>query len=249
MRLNLVSQRGNIRWILLAAGLGLMNGGVFAQQAPGLAAHWEGAIQMPEKEMRIEIDLAKNSRGVWTGSFSIPAAKIVDAPLIGISVKDTTVRFGLGVSKTLFEGKLSEDGNGLEGRATSDAGSASFQLKRSGEASVKSPAPSTGLSKEFEGNWEATLDAPGGPLRAILKLAQASDGVATGTLISVDEGGQEFPITTITQNGKQLQLEIRVIRAKYSGSLNGGGEIAGEYAVPGLNLPLVFKRQAVEAQK
>ena len=83
-----------------------------------------------------------------------------------------------------------------------------------------------------------------------MKLARASDGTATGTLISVDQGGQEFPITTITQKEKQLQFEIRVIRAKYSGMLNESGvEIAGEYELPGLNLPLVFKRPAAGIKK
>lgn len=234
MRLNLVS--------FLAAGLTLMSVNGLAQQAPGLAAHWEGAIQTPEKSMRIVVDLAKNSRGEWIGSFSIPAREIVDAPLTGVSVKDAAVHFGLGISTTFFEGKLSEDGASLAGTATSERGSAPFQLKRSGEASVKTPTLSTGLSKDFEGTWEATLDTPDGSLHAVLRLARGSDGAATGTLISVDEG-QEFPITTITQKDKQLQFEIRVIRAKYSGSLNGGGEIAGEYALPELNLPLVFKRQ------
>ncbi len=236
MRLNLVS--------FLAAGLALMSVSGFAQQTPGLAAHWEGAIQTPEKAVRIVVDLAKNSKGEWIGSFSIPAREIVDAPLTGISVKDAAVRFGLGISTTFFDGKLSEDSGGLAGTATSERGTAPFQLKRSGEASVKPPAPSSGLSKDFEGTWEATLDTPEGSLRAVLKLARAADGVATGTLISVDQGEQEFPITTITQKDKQLQFEIRVIRAKYSGSLNGSGEIAGEYALPELNLPLVFKRQA-----
>ena len=91
---------------------------------------------------------------------------------------------------------------------------------------------------------------PRGPLRAVLKLARVSDGTAIGALISVDQGGQEFPITTITQKEKQLQFEIRVIRAKYTGMLNdSGAEIAGEYALPGLNLPLVFKRSAAGIKK
>ncbi|HYL78627.1 MAG TPA: hypothetical protein VEU96_30830 [Bryobacteraceae bacterium] len=236
MRLNLVS--------LLTAGLALMSVGGFAQQTPGIAAHWEGTMQMPEKEMGIVVDLGRNPKGEWIGSFSIPSGEIIDAPLMDISVKGATVRFGLGVAKAFLEGTLSGDGNGLTGTATSERGTAPFQLKRSGEARVKTPAPSTSLSKDFEGTWEGTLEAPGGPLHAILKLARASDGAATGTLISVDEGGQEFAITTIKQEDKQLEFEIRVIRSKYSGSLNGNGEIAGEYALPQLNLPLVFKRQA-----
>src|SRR5579864_8400117 len=65
MRLSFVS--------FLAAGLALMSVSGLAQQAPGLAARWEGAIQTPEKSVRIVVDLAKNSKGEWIGSFSIPA--------------------------------------------------------------------------------------------------------------------------------------------------------------------------------
>jgi hypothetical protein len=233
----------------LTAVFALTNLIAFAQRAPGLAAHWEGTIQMPERELRIIVDLAK-SKGEWTGSFSIPSMDIIDAPVTGISVKDTSVRFGLGLSNTSFDGTLSQDSTGLSGTATSEKGSTPFLLKRNGEASVKLPPPSTALSKDFEGAWEGTLDAPGGPLRAVLKLARASDGMATGTLISVDQGGQEFSITTITQTQKQLQFEIRVIKGKYTGMLNESAtEIAGEYALPGLNLPLFFKRPATAIEK
>src|SRR2546430_6000068 len=118
------------RFVLLIAVFAVTNLLAFAQPAPGLAAHWEGAIQMPERELRFTVDLAKNSNGAWTGSFSIPSSEIKDAPLTEISVKDTSVRFGLGLSNTSFDGTLSEDSKALAGTATSEKGSAPFQLKR-----------------------------------------------------------------------------------------------------------------------
>ena len=102
----------------LTAVFALTNLSAFAQPTSGLAAHWEGAIQMPERELRIRLDLAKNSKGEWTGSFSIPSMEIIDAPLTGISVKDTSVRFGLGLSSTSFDATLSQDSTGLAGTAT-----------------------------------------------------------------------------------------------------------------------------------
>jgi len=238
------------RLVTLTAMFTLINMGGLAQQPATVAAHWEGEIQAPDHELRITLDLAKNPRGKWIGSVSIPDANLTDLPLIGVSVVDTSIRFGLDVSHASFEGKLSEDGSELAGTAKSDRGPAPFHLKRSGEANVKVAPASTALSKEFEGSWEGTLDAPGRQLRAVLKLARASDGIATGTLTSVDEGGQEFPITTITQKDKQLQFEVRVFNGKYTGVLNdSGAEIAGEYTLPGLTLPLVFKRPTAEIKK
>jgi hypothetical protein len=240
------------RFVLLTAVFAVMAQGSFAQQASRLAGHWEGAIEIPDKEMRLAVDLAKNPQGEWLGSVSLPKVGVADAPLIGIAigVNETEVHFRMGIAHDAFDGKLSEDGNVLVGTAKSDEGTAPFQLKRTGEANVKLPPPSTFLSKDFEGAWEGILDISGQQLRAVLRLARASSGLATGTLISVDQGGQEFPITTITQKDRQLQFEIRLIRVKYTGILNGtGSEIAGEYAGDGLTLPLVFKRAASDIKK
>ena len=222
--------------------LTVMNVAAFAQQA-----HWEGSVQMPNRELRMTVDLAKNSKGAWIGSISLPDGGLIDVPLGGISVAANEVSFVIaGLPKSpSFEGKVSEDGKILAGTATSDKGGAPFELKKTGEADVKVPPPSTSLSKEWEGSWEGILDAPDGrKLRAVIKLARASDGTATGSLVSLDEGSQEFPMNTITQKDKQLQFEIRVIRAKYTGLLNdSGAEISGDYVVQGLKLPLVLKRK------
>lgn len=107
------------------------------------------------------VDLAKNSKGEWIGSLSIPDAGLVDVPLSGISVEDATpsrlapfaataVRFRIAglPNAPSFDGKLSEDGNGLTGTATSDKGSAPFHLKRNGEANVKAPPPSTRRNRD-----------------------------------------------------------------------------------------------------
>lgn len=200
--------------------------------------------------MGITVDLAKNPAGEWIGSVSGPDGGIVDAPLMQISVDGNAVRFKMGIAHDSFEGKLSDDGSVMSGTATSDEGAAPFNLKRSGVANVKLPPSSTPLSKDFEGAWAGTLEVPGKQLRAILKLTRGSGGVAVGTLISLDEGGQEYPITTITQKDKQVEFEIRLIRAKYAGTLDASGaQIAGEYTQGGLTLPLVFKRPATEAQR
>jgi hypothetical protein len=189
---------------------------------------------------------AKNAKGEWTGSIAILAGGILDAPLSAISVKDATVKFSLiGMPhEPSFEGKLSADGNALDGDAMSDQGLVPFHMKRNGEADVKLPPPSTPVAKEWEGSWEGVVKVPNGPqFRVVMKLSGAS-----GKLISVDEGGQEFLLISITHKDKQLQF--RTLRGKFSGTVNdGASEIAGDYAVGGLNVPLVFKRPAAEGAK
>ena len=56
------------RFVRIAALLSVINLGAFAQPASSLSAHWEGAIQLPDHEMGITVDLAKNPAGGENGS-------------------------------------------------------------------------------------------------------------------------------------------------------------------------------------
>ncbi|SRR6266404_1651427 len=230
--------------VLFTACLAITAAIASAQSAVG---HWEGAVEIQEKELSMTVDLAKNSKGDWIGSISIPLGGLIDLPLNAISFQESTLRFQIvGIpDPPSFEGKLSADGYALEGTATSDKGTAPFRLVRKGVANVKIPPPSTPLSKEFEGSWEGALVIPDGrKFRAILKLTRGDGGIAVGKMISVDEGGRESPITTITQKEKHLEFEIRTSRGRFTGVLNEDGQIVGEYALPAMKLPLVFKPQA-----
>jgi hypothetical protein len=82
-----------------------------------------------------------------------------------------------------------------------------------------------------------------------LKLAPAADGTASATLIAVDQGNVEIPVTTVTIKDKQLQLEVRTVSGTYSGALGGNGEISGEWSQGPGRFPLTFKRVAPETKK
>jgi len=51
------------RMLLIAALLLLPARPVLAQTGVDPSGHWEGPIQVPQMEVKIEIDLAKNSKG------------------------------------------------------------------------------------------------------------------------------------------------------------------------------------------
>ncbi len=233
-----------IPFVLLGAGLCL------AQTAPKAAGHWQGKIQLPNRELSIAVDLARGPKGVWIGSMSVVGSSSVDVPLNSVTVDDAAVRFTANLPEPAsFDGHLSADASSLSGKATNAAGEAEFQLTRDGEANVKVPPPSSALSKEFEGRWEATLDAGGKVRHVALKLAPAADGTAVGTLIAVDQKNLEIPVTTTTIQGKELALEARAVSGTYRGTLGESSEIAGEWAQGSDRFPLVFKRAAREEKK
>jgi hypothetical protein len=239
-------KKSAIRLELLVAGLiGLCAVGQ-AQTAPKATGHWQGKIEIPDHELAITVDIARSPKGVWIGSMSVLGSSAVDVPLSSITVEDTAVRFTADLpDKASFDGHLSADGGSLSGTAASAAGEAPFQLMRDGEANVKVPPPSSKLSKEFDGTWEATLDAGGQVRRVGLKLSPAADGTATATLT----GKQEIPVTTVTIKDKELQLEARAVSGTYRGTLGAGGDIAGEWAQGPNRFPLTFKRVSSEAKK
>lgn len=216
-----------------------------AQQSPRPAGHWDGTLSPPGRETHVAIDLDRNQKGEWIGTFSLPDAGTNDIPLRDITVQGAAVRFAVsGVpGDPKFDGKLSEDGNTLSGTFSGSGKEYPFELKRNGEAKVNLPAPSTPVSKEFEGEWQGMLHTDSSVLRLVIRISRAADGTAVGTFLSPDQANAEIPITTVTQKDRHLELQIRSIGAAYKGALNPAGtEINGEWSQNDATLPLAFIR-------
>jgi hypothetical protein len=214
-----------------------------AQGQPTAAAgHWQGSIQAPDKDLAIEVDLAQNPKGEWTGTIDIPPQHLKGFPLSDVVVKDNSVGFAMkGVSgDPKFDGKLSADGKSISGAFTQGGNDLTFSLKRTGDAVIEVPAKSTAIAKEMEGLWEGALDVNGNTLRLKLNLSNQADGTASGTLVSVDQG-VDIPVTTITQKGSNLKIELKTIQGSYDGDLTNGA-LVGHWMQRGATFPLTFKR-------
>lgn len=224
-------------FVILLALAGLAS----AQNASKVGGHWEGKIAIPDHELSIAIDLAPAAEGAWIGSMSVVGTSSIDVPLAALAVDGGAVKFVANLpEKATFAGKLSVDGATLSGTAANAQGEAPFSVSRSGEAKVKVPAPSSPLTKDFEGAWDGSLTAGGNQVQVGMKLVRGADGLAVATLIS--HGTMEIPAATVTLRGKDLRLEIPAVSASYQGTLNDGGEITGELTQGGEKLALTFKR-------
>ena len=213
-----------------------------AQPATGPSGHWEGAIQIPGQELKIEVDLA-NAGDTWDGRITIPAQNLKAFPLSSIAVQGGTVTFAMkGIpGDPRFKGTLSNDSKTLSGDFTQGGGVIPFALTRTGEARIDPLPKSTPITKELEGSWDGPLDVGGKVLRLTLKLSTGPDGVATGTLVSIDQGGVGIPVSAVIQSGAQLKVLLPVIAGQYEGELKDG-QLRGTWTQGPNTWPLVFTR-------
>lgn len=216
------------------------------QTGPDAAGHWEGAIHIPNRDLRVSLDLARNAGGAWIGSMSVLESTSIDVPLTNVVVTDNGVKFAAALpGQTSVEGTVSRDT--INGTAESLQGRAPIVLARTGAPAVKLPAPSTALPAAFEGMWEGSLEVGMSQLRLQMKLVPGKDGLATGILISPDQGGAEIPLHTITVSGQELRFDSRSISAQYRGMLSAAGTIDGEFTQGGRTMKLVLARSGSKA--
>jgi murein DD-endopeptidase len=109
--------------------------------------------------------------------------------------------------------------------------------------SVARPQANPPAPKNFEGYWEGALEAGGQKLRLTLTIKKSAEGVYSGTLVSVDQGGTAIPVDVITVEGDHVKFEIRAVNGSYEGDFNAEhSQLTGTWAQSGPSLPLVFKR-------
>jgi hypothetical protein len=236
------------RPILLAVLL-LVPAVAHAQAPPDPTGHWQGFIQAPEQEINIEVDITRNAKGALGGTFTNHARNIKGLPLAKVVQDGTSITFSPR-QDTVFAGEFSADGKSITGefKGTDVSGNdfaLPFKVTRTGAANVAAAAKLSKIGKALEGTWNGAIEVEGEKLRLEMTLANQADGTATGTMMNVDRGGIKAPITTATQAGSQVTIEVQAVGATFTGALNAQGtEIAGTFKQGPLSVPLTFRRGA-----
>ncbi len=209
-----------------------------------MKGHWSGSIDSPVGPMVVEVDLDKAADG-WIGSVSIPAQNAAGIPLEQISFANGKGSFHVkaGAAGPTFEGTLSADGKTLDGAFTAAGQGMPLKLTRTGDAKVELPKSSPPVAAQFAGTWEGSINM-GAQLRLRLSLANGKDG-SQATLVSIDQGNAEIPVSTITQTGTKLTLIVKAVGGDYTGEINSQGtEIRGTWSQLGNSTDLTFTKAA-----
>ena len=239
------------RMLIFVALLLVFAPSVLAQPSIDPSGHWEGAVQIPNMELKIEIDLTKDSKGKFAGTFSIPAQNVKGLPISTVTIESQSVRLEVkaGPEVSTFAGVLSADGKSITGEASQGGHSAPFSLTRTGDARTVETPKSSAIGKELEGTWNGTLDVGERKLRLVLKMENQSDGTAKGSIVSLDGSGVEIAIA-MKQKDSNLTIDVPSVGVSYAGVLNAEKtELVGTWTQGGATLPLTFRRAAATVDK
>jgi hypothetical protein len=209
-----------------------------------MRGHWSGSIETPAGPLNMEVDLDKVASG-WIGSISIPAQGSSGIPLEEISFAAGKGAFKLkaGVGAPSFSGTLSPDGKSLSGEFAQGPVKMVMKMTRTGEAKVDLPKASPAVGSEFVGTWQGTI-AVGPGLRVALTIANGAAG-AEASMVSIDQGGSQIPVSGITQQGKKLSLTINAVGGGFEGEISADGtELKGNFTQMGNTVPLTLKKAA-----
>jgi hypothetical protein len=223
---------------LLAAVLLLSSRWVGAQ--PGApAGHWEGSFVGPNGEVAVQVDLSVNAEGALVGMLA--TGEVQGVPLSHVSIEGRVVRFEIPSAGARFSGTLGADDKSITGEFVNPAGAAPSVLTRTGDARVAAAIRSAAIGTELEGSWNGTLEVEGRKKRLVLKMTNQPDGTSIGTIVSVDDGSIELPVTLV-QNGPSLKVEVKLNGGVYAATITGANELEGTYTESGIQFPLTFRR-------
>lgn len=94
--------------------------------------------------------------------------------------------------------------------------------------------------------WQGTLHA-GRDLRTVVKITKDEKGAFKGVFYSIDQGGQPLNLDSVTLNGSDVKMELKLVGGTFTGKLSPDGKtIDGSWSQGPNPLPLVLTRATPE---
>jgi hypothetical protein len=219
---------------LVASGASL-----FAQTAPDLSGHWTGALQAQGQQLVFEIDFIRTQSGDVAGAVSMPVQHIRNLPL-HVAVDGRSIQF-YARRDQVFRGEVAPDGASMSGEFAADSMTLAYTLTRTGDSTFEGPARSPAVTQALEGFWNGAVESDGRSRSVTLSIENHPDGTSTGTIVNVDQGGLELPVT-ITERAAQVTLTVTVLDASFAGALTETGVLTGAWKEGERSIPVIFRR-------
>ncbi len=119
-------------------------------------------------------------------------------------------------------------------------------LAQDAQAPSAAPQAAPASPHDLADTWQGTLHA-GQDLRTIVKITKDDKGAYKGTFYSIDQGAQGFALDSITLDGSDVKMTLKLFNLTYTGKLSADGKtIDGTSSQGGGSLPLVLTRATPE---
>ena len=235
---------------LRGAGASVLFASLVCAQA-GPDGHWEGSFTVNKREIGISLDLAKNAKSEWIASMGVPPDHATGLVVMDVAVNGKSVKFvAVELQMATVDLTLGPDGR-MKGTMSapqgpmSRLGSVPVELKRTGEAKVELIPASPAVSKELEGDWEGSLQAPNGVLAPLVfHFKNQPDKTVAATMDSPGRSVMAMPLNDVKQTGQKVEFGIKIAGASFQGSLNKEGtELALQMIHDGGIMPLTLRKK------
>ncbi|HTS85998.1 MAG TPA: hypothetical protein VMG61_12895 [Usitatibacter sp.] len=209
---------------------------------------WSGAAQVPGREVRLVVDLARDGEGAWTGSLIIPGFDVKGAPLGNIRVEGDKLSFdagdALGAAPDNATFTATIDGPSMRGELRQAGNAAPFALTRTGAAQVDPARRSTAVARETEGRWIGEYEMNGYPRHVTVDIANHAGAPASVDFVVVGKATTKVPVDFVSEAEGMLRLESSAYRITFEGRVDPAqGRIVGTFENGPFELPLTLRRE------
>ncbi|MGD0858566.1 MAG: alpha/beta fold hydrolase [Terracidiphilus sp.] len=207
---------------------------IFRAQAQ-IAGDWEGTLSAGGVQLRTVLHISAAKDGTLTATMDSVDQGADGIPVSAVTLKDSKLTLILETIHGRYEGTVNKDATEIDG-TWSQGTPLALNLKRAA-------APS-----DIDGKWLGTLDAGAVKLRLVLRIFNASDGLAA-SLQSPDQGPGWIPATSIKRAGSSLNFTIDSLGVVFDGKIGADlNSIDGTFTQMGNPLPLALKRIKDQAE-
>ena len=209
-------------------------------QSPDPSGHWRGALQIPDNQLAVEIDLERTADGTIRGAITIPSERLTGLPLLSVAQQGKAMTFAARKDQPVT-GTMSDDGRWIVGEMAVQSYRIPITLERTGAATLPAPLVSAPISAALAGAWQGTVTG-GAAGRVALRLENHANGTSSGRLVNLDQGELEIPVK-ITPDGTRIALAATAVAITFTGTLDpAAGEITGYIAEGAKTLPVTFRK-------
>ncbi len=210
-----------------------------AQTGPD--GHWEGVMKGDNGDIRISLDLGRNTQSQWIASMGAPP-DICGLVVMDLAVEGKSVKF-MALEMMMIKFDLTLDAAGLlKGTYVTRQGTFPVEFKRTGAAKVELIPPIPAVSHELEGDWEGGLG--NGAFQIVFHFKNQPDKTVKATIDTPATKGFEMPLDGVKQTGRDVEIGIRIAGASFRGTLNQEGtELAGQFMHESQSVPLKLRKK------